>query len=500
MGEGRRATGREGTGREGTGREGAGREGTGRRVTVETRGIEPVPDHLRQGSPRALFPLWVSANISVLLVTVGASLVVAYGLNFWQVLGVAVVSPLVAYGLVGFVSVAGVRGGAPGMTLSRAVFGQRGNLLPGTVIWVARWGWETINAVTGAYAGLTVLALAGGVRRTTTLTAVCLVGFVACTFLISGLGARVLRWCTVCSAVLFAVFSVLVLAHLLRTTDWTALFARPAGPTALMVAGFGTITAGGISWVPTAPDFTRYLPRTVRARALVGCTVAGAVVVVVPLVLMGAVVAVGLPHLSAATDPVSFLGQALPTWLAVPYLMVALAGMVLINAMSMYSAGFTALTLGIRVPRVWAVSVNAGISLTLGWLLMNVVTGFLDSFLSFLSLLAVAFSAWIGVFGTDLLSGRRYDAAALMDTRRGSAYWYRGGFSWAATGAWCCSLVVGLLFTRVQWFSGPFAGSWAGRNGLGWVLTVVTAGLLYGAGVGGTAYATRRTEAGKERP
>ncbi|MEV0850332.1 cytosine permease [Streptomyces sp. NPDC049954] len=460
--------------------------------TVETRGIEPVPDHLRGGRPRQVFPLWVSANISVLLVTIGAGLIVAYGLNFWQVLGVALVSPVVAYGLVGLVSIAGKRGGAPGMTLSRAVFGQRGNLLPGTLIWVTRWGWETVNAVTGAYACLTVLDIVWGLHRTDLLTGATLVGFVACTFLISGLGRRVLQVCTSCSMVLFGLFSVLILVHLVRVTDWTALFARPAGPSSLMVAGFGAITAGGISWVPTAPDFTRYLPRAVPARALVGYTVAGALVVVTPLVLMGAVVAVGLPHLSGATDPVSFLGEALPTWIAVPYLVIALVGMVLINAMSMYSAGFTALTLGLRVPRAAAVSVNAVISLILGWLLMNVATGFLDSFLSFLSLLAVAFSAWIGVFGTDLLCGRTYDGAGLMDTGRGSPYWYRNGFSLPATTAWACSLVVGLLFTRVEWFSGPFASSWVGRNGLGWLATVLVAGGLYALMARPVTYATGR--------
>ena len=71
-----------------------------------------------------------------------------------QVAG-GVTAPIVSYGLVGLIGVAGRRGGPPGMALPRAVFGQRGDLLPGALIWVARWGWETINAVSGAYALLT---------------------------------------------------------------------------------------------------------------------------------------------------------------------------------------------------------------------------------------------------------------------------------------------------------------------------------------------------------
>ncbi|MFJ8014685.1 purine-cytosine permease family protein [Streptomyces sp. NPDC096339] len=446
---------------------------------METRGLEPIPDGERGGRVRELVPTWVAANISVLLLTMGAGLVISNGLNIWQVLVVAVAAPVLSYGIVGLISIAGKRGGAPGMALSRAVFGQRGNLFPGALIWVARWGWETINAVSGAYAVLTVLDLLFGIKSNTTLIVVTLLFFVSCTFVISGLGINALRVCSKWSTYLFGAFSVLVLGYLVATTDWSAVFARPAGSTAMMIAGIGTIAAGGISWVPSGPDFTRYLPRTASSGAMVGATIGGAGVVVLPMVLMGAVMAVGTPDLAGAQDPVSFIGALLPTWIAVPYLLIALVGMLLINSMSMYSAGFTAQTLGIRVPRAWAVSVNAFISLVFGFLLMVVATGFFGSFISFLTLLAVAFSAWIGVFGVDMLRRKGYDGRALLDTTPSSAYWYKGGFAWQAMTAWAAALVVGLLFTKVDWFSGPLAGTWPGRNGLGWAVGILTSGLLY---------------------
>lgn len=446
---------------------------------LETRGLEPVPDSERTGKTRELFPTWVAANISVLLLTMGAGLIVTNGLNFWQALVVALVSPLLSYGMVGLISISGKRGGSPGMTLSRAVFGQRGNLFPGSLIWIARWGWETINAVTGAYAIITVLDICFGVKSSTWLTVVTLVAFVACTFIISGLGRKVLHICNTWATYLFGAFSVLVLVYLVANTPWSDVFSRPAGSTAAMIAGVGVIAAGGISWVPTGPDFTRYLPRKASSKALVGNAIGGAGIVVVPMVLMGAVMAVSTPSLSKASDPVSFLGQLLPTWIAVPYLVMALIGMLLINSMSMYSAGFTAMTLGIKVPRTWAVSINAIISLIFGYLLMNVATSFIGSFISFLTLLAVAFSAWIGVFGIDMLRRKTYDGEALMDTKRTSAYWYKAGFAWQAMTAWAIALVAGLLFTKVDWFSGPLATSWIGRNGLGWLATILIAAALY---------------------
>ncbi|MEV4192009.1 cytosine permease [Streptomyces toxytricini] len=446
---------------------------------IETRGLEPVPDAERTGRVRELVPTWVAANISVLLLTMGAGLVISNGLNIWQVLVVAVAGPVVSYGLVGLISLAGKRGGSPGMALSRAVFGQRGNLFPGALIWVARWGWETINAVSGAFALLTVVDLLFGVEKNTFLIVVALLLFVGCTFLVSGLGISALRACSTWSTYLFGAFSVLVLGYLVVETDWQAVFDRPAGSTAMMVAGIGTIAAGGISWVPSGPDFTRYLPRTASARGVVGATVGGAAVVVIPMVLMGAVMAVGTPDLASAQDPVSFIGELLPAWIAVPYLLIALVGMLLINSMSMYSAGFTAQTLGINVPRAAAVSVNAAISLVFGFLLMVVATSFFGSFISFLTLLAVAFSAWIGVFGADMLRRTSYDGEALMDTTRTSAYWYRGGYAWQAMAAWGAALAAGLLFTKVDWFAGPLADTWIGANGLGWAVGIVTSGALY---------------------
>ncbi|WP_079171496.1 MULTISPECIES: purine-cytosine permease family protein [unclassified Streptomyces] len=448
----------------------------------ESRGLEPVPDSARVGRVRELFPTWVAANISVLLLTMGASLVVLHGLNFWQVLVVAAAAPVVSYGIVGLVSIAGKRGGAPGMALSRAAFGQRGNLLPGAVIWVARWGWEAVNAVTGAYALLTVADLLFGLRNGGLPSVVALLLFVGGTFLVSGLGIGALRWCCRWSAYLFGAFSLLVLGHLVARTDWAGVFGRPSGPVALMVVGVGTLTAGAISWAPSAPDFTRYLPRRASGAAVVGATVAGAFVVVVPLVLMGAVMAESLPGLASTRDPVSFIGELLPVWLSVPYLLIALVGTLLINALSMYSAGFTAQTLGFRLPRAWAVGLNAVISAVAGGVLMLVAQGFLAAFVSFLTLLGVAFSAWIGVFGADMLRRGTYDAGALLDTSRSSGYWYRGGFAWWAVAGWGAGLAVGLLFTRVEWFAGPLAGSWPGRHGLGWVLTAGVAASVYGAG------------------
>lgn len=357
---------------------------------IETHGIEPVPAHERHGRVHELFPTWVAANISMLLLTMGAGLVVFNGLSLWQVLLIAGCAATVSFGTVGVLSVWGKLGWRSGRDALARDVRRSGQLLPrryfpGAVLWVARFGWETINAVTGAYALLTILDLLFGVRQNNLL-----VGFVATTFLVSGMGRAVLNVCNRWSTYVFGAFSVLVLGYLIVDTDWGSVFDRPTGSTAMVVAGIGTIAAGGISWVPTGPDFTRYLPHAASGRKIVGATVSGAALVFVPMVLMGTVMAVATQDLASAADPVSFLGDVLPTWLAVPYLITALVGMLLINSLSMYSAGFTAQTMGVKLPRALAVSVNAVISLVGGLLLMLVAKSFYGSFITFLTLLAVS--------------------------------------------------------------------------------------------------------------
>ncbi|WP_030415767.1 purine-cytosine permease family protein [Streptomyces sp. NRRL S-1448] len=451
---------------------------------VETRGIEPVPDHERRGRVRELFPTWVAANISVLLLTMGASLVINNSLNFWQVLIVAAIASAVSFGMVGLLSVSGKWGGAPGAMLSRAAFGVRGNYFPGAILWVARFGWETINAVTGAYAILTVLHLVFGIEANNVLVVVTLLAFVACTFLVSGMGRKALNVCNKYSTYLFSAISVVVLVYLVATAPWSSILHKSPGSTTLMIAGIGTIAAGGISWVPTGPDFARYLPHSASGKKIVGTTISGAALVLIPMVLLGGVMAVSNPELASQnTDPMSFLGQVLPRAIAIPYLITALIGMMLINSLSMYSAGFTAQTMGVKLPRALAVSINAAISLIGGLFMMLVAKDFIGQFIAFLTLLAVSFSAWIGVYGVDMFRRRRlavrYDSAGLMDTGRTSRYWYAGGFCWQAMTAWAVALIAGLCFTKVQWFTGPLATTWIGENGLGWAATIAIAAVVF---------------------
>ena len=86
---------------------------------------------------------------------------------------------VVSFLLCGIVGVAGKRGSAPTMVLSRAAFGVRGNRLPTVISWLLTVGWETVLTITATLATATVLGRlgAGGGAGTLVLAMVVVAGW-----------------------------------------------------------------------------------------------------------------------------------------------------------------------------------------------------------------------------------------------------------------------------------------------------------------------------------
>lgn len=459
-------------------------------TTIEQRGIEPVPDEERTGRAGALFWVWFAANISILGLPLGATLVAFQGLTIWQALVVAVVGAAGSFAVVGVISIAGRRGGAPGLTLSRAVFGVRGNIGPTAISLLSRLGWETVNTTTAAFVLLSLFTILfgadGRAKEQPLVTLAAILVFIVCTVLVSGLGHAAIvviqQWATW----IFGALNVFVAVFLVARVDWDTVSAMPAGPVSAMVIGIGTIAAGtGIGWATAGADIARYSKTSVKAGKLVLASAVGAGVPLVLLIGLGALLSAGDPTLAQAGDPVAAIRDLLPSWMAVPYLVAAFGGLLLSNHLSVYSASLTTLTLGIKVPRVWAVAVDVVITFLGAIYFMLVADGFYAPFITFISILAVPITAWLGVFIADMVRRTWYDADALLDLRRGSRYWYRGGVSLPALGSWAVAIVVGTLFTVVQVgdaapvFVGPLSDTWVGANGLGWVVTFVVAAAAY---------------------
>ena len=131
-----------------------------KRLGVETTGIEIIDEAERTARPRDLFWPWFAANVSVFGISY-AAFVLGFGISFWQAALVTVVGVVVSFALCGIIAIAGKRGSAPTMVLSRAAFGVNGQKVPGVISWLTSIGWETFLAILAVLATSTIFEQLG---------------------------------------------------------------------------------------------------------------------------------------------------------------------------------------------------------------------------------------------------------------------------------------------------------------------------------------------------
>ena len=109
-----------------------------------------------------------------------------------------------------------------------------------------------------------------------------------------------------------------------------------------MIGGFVFMLTGfGLGWVNAAADYSRYLPRSARSGGVVGWTTFGSSLAPVILLIFGVLLAGSSSKLSDAigADPIGALASLLPTWFLVPFVIVAVLGLVGGAVLDIYSSG-----------------------------------------------------------------------------------------------------------------------------------------------------------------
>ncbi|HSS91040.1 MAG TPA: cytosine permease [Streptosporangiaceae bacterium] len=453
----------------------AGGAAESRPLQIETNGINVITDSERKGHPRDLFWPWFAANISVLGLSYGAFLL-AFGISFWQAVVVGAVGIIISFLLCGFIAIAGKRGSAPTMVLSRAAFGVRGNKLPTVISWLLTVGWETILMILAVLAIATVFGHLGWPSGTPTKV-IALIVVVGLTIFGGVMGfdliMRMQTAITIITGVLTVVFIILVAGKI----HWSAVSALPGGSAQALIGGLVFIMTGfGLGWVNVAADYSRYLPRKSSSAGVAGWTTFGGAVAPIALIIFGLLLAGSSKGLSTsiANDPIGALAVLLPTWFLVPFAIVAVLGLIGGAVLDIYSSGLALLSLGLRVPRYVAALID-GTVMTLGTIYVVFISGnFFGQFEGFLITLGVPIAAWCGVMLADIALRRRdYAEAELYNP--GGRY---GDIRWFPVGVVIISTVIGWgLVTNglASWLTwqgyllGPFglggkSGAWAFAN------------------------------------
>jgi purine-cytosine permease-like protein len=394
---------------------------------VELNGLNTIQESERKGRARDLFWPWFGANVSVFGLSYG-SFLLGFGISFWQATIVGVVGIVISFLFCGFISLAGKRGSAPTMVLSRAMFGVEGNRLPSVLSWLLTVGWETVLTALAVLATATVfeqLGWEGGVATKVVALIVVAALIIAGGVIGFHLIMRMQKVITIVTGVLTVVYIVLVLGHI----DLGAVGSLPSGSFPQVIGGFVFMLTGfGLGWVNAAADYSRYLPRATRSSGVVGWTTFGSSLAPVILLVFGVLLAGSSPKLNTAiaNDPIGALASLLPIWFLVPFVIVAVLGLIGGAVLDIYSSGLALLSAGLRAPRYVAAGID-GVIMTVGAIyVVFFAPDFLGPFQGFLITLGVPIAAWCGIFIADIqLRKRDYADKELYDRRGryGSVRW-----------------------------------------------------------------------------
>jgi purine-cytosine permease-like protein len=452
---------------------------------LELNGPNVISESERSGRARSLFWPWAGANVSLLALSYG-SFFLGFGISFRQATWAAIIGTICSFFLVGISSLAGKRSNAPTMVLARASFGVKGSIVPGFLSYFIFVGWETVLVSLATLATGTVFSRIGGVDQNLAL----LLGFViAVSLTVSGgvLGFGVIMKLQKILTVITVVMTVVYIALTIDTVNWSAVTAVKDGSTQGFIGAliFG-ITGIGLGWVNCAADYSRYLPRSVSSKAVVGWTVFGASVVPIVLVIYGAALSASSKDLSEAIamDPIGALTSLLPTWFLIPFALIAILGLVGGAILDLYSSGLALVSIGVPIKRHQAAIIDAFIMLAGCIYIVWIADNFFYPFQGFLITLGVPVAVWSAIFVADVIIRKKaYSEVDLFDESGRYGAWNRKSLALMIIGT-----VVGWGFvtnTFASWLSwqgyllgviGGKEGAWAYANV--WVIFALAIGFF----------------------
>jgi purine-cytosine permease-like protein len=452
-------------------------------ATIETRGVEHVPESERTARPRDIFWIGIGGNLAFSIVIFGW-LPLTFGLGWWA----TVTSMLVGYTLgallVSPMGLLGPRTGSNNSVASGAHFGVLGRLV-GSVIGLL---------IAACYAALAIWA--GG--QAIVAPAARMFGTPDSEL------AYALGYAAVAGAVaLIAIFGFQLLERaqkllvptvgLLTLTGFVA-FAGDFDPgygggDYLLGSFWSTWTlsvvlavSGPVSYCTSVGDWTRYVSRGHGDRRVAGAVFGGMFLGAFVPALLGAFIGVAI-GVQADADFIASVVAAAPAWYLLPIFLNGLVGSCGQASIALYSTGLDLDAIFPRLSRLACTALMTAICLALVYL-GAFAWDAEESVTAFALLLTAVATPWMGVtlVGFALARGH-YDAHDLQvfnERRRGGRYWFDGGWNWRAVVAWLLGSLVGLLCSSTTIYVGPLADI-AGGVDLSFLAGAVTGALAYAA-------------------
>jgi len=244
---------------------------------IETHGIERVSPTTRT-HVRILdnFTMWLSANLVISTIALGALAIPIFGLGFWDSVAVIIIFNALGVLPVAFFSTLGPKLGLRQMTISRFSFGWVGGIIMALFNAAACIGWSVVNVIIG---GQLIAALSGG--RVPSWAGILILAVL--TTLVSVYGYRYVhryeRYAWIPMAVMFAIMLIVAAPHF-------SIVATPAFGAA-EIAGLlsfgGAVYGFATGWASYAADYNVNQPENTRPRRVFLLTFLG---IFIPCVLL----------------------------------------------------------------------------------------------------------------------------------------------------------------------------------------------------------------------
>ncbi len=439
-----------------------------RAVSVEARGIDFVPLSERYGTPRRLFTIWFSANMTILGAAVG-TLGIAAGLSLgWTIAGLAIGNVAGTLFMAAH-SAQGPQLGIPQMIQSRAQFGVLGAGLPLVVVVITYLLYCAANGVLiqGSIRSLVPMSDGGA-----------LVLFAAVTLIIAFVGYELIHRLgvvlTVLSAGLFLAATCLLLSgHAAQSPHVAA--AQFSG--SVFAATITQAAAWGLSYGPYVADYSRYLPSDIPASRTFWYTGLGCFVGATLIMAFGAYLASLEPTLGK--DPANAVANLFGSGRTVAQLLI-IVGVVQGNVMNLYSAYMSVATIfsgirgAVRTPKSHKLLIMALLMVAATALALLAQGNFQGYFADMLDALIYFLVPWSAINLADYYLVRKgnYDIADMF--RIDGRY---GAFRWPTLGVYVLGVAVQIPFMSLSFFKGSIA-QWLGAD-LAWIPGLLVPGILH---------------------
>lgn len=361
--------------------------------------LQPIPESLRTTKLSGQFWIWAGANVAPINWILGA-LGIHLGLGFVDTITVLVVGNLIGMLGFGFFVLLGQKTGATGMLLARGAFGRRGAYLPAAIQATIAIGWSAINTWVILDLVIALFGMIGWVDpaqpnygpRILVAAAIMAIQVAICYRGYSAI-SRFERWTMPPTVLVLIAMSVIAWTQL--DIDWG--YAGPAGEVltgmprlAAMSSIMTAIGIGwGIGWYTYAPDYSRFVSRSVPPVKLYITCVLGQFLPVVWLGVLGA----SLATKNGNADPGQLIVSSFGT-LAIPVIALVIHGPIATNIINLYTFGVAVQALDVKVSR-------KKISLIVGCLSFAAVVGFIFAthFAEVLDSFIVTIVAWVATWG-----------------------------------------------------------------------------------------------------